>query len=45
MAVFVNPKGIFVATDGDDTLIFDTPPNESIVIDALDGHDDLVIHG
>ena len=44
MAVFVNPKGIFVATDGDDTLIFDTPPNESIVIDALDGHDDLVIH-
>jgi Ca2+-binding RTX toxin-like protein len=43
MATYTNPTTSFNATDGDDTITFTTRPSGTITIDALGGHDSLVV--
>jgi serralysin len=43
MATYTNPTGTFNATDGDDTIIFNTAPSGTASIDALGGNDSLLV--
>ena len=43
MAIYTNPTGTLNGTSGDDTVTFTTAPTGTVTIDALGGHDSLVV--
>jgi len=43
MTTYTNPTASFNATDGDDTITFTARPSGTITIDALGGHDSLIV--
>jgi Ca2+-binding RTX toxin-like protein len=43
MTTYTNPTGTFNATGGDDTIVFNTVPANTVAIDALAGNDSLLV--